>query len=69
MILSISDIFLINNGPVANSGIQLPIPLILIMYLELADFWKMMTDSPKKGSIPWNRQEELATSKSPLLAV
>ena len=39
VILSFSDIFLINNGPVADSGIQLPIPLILmyIMYSEVAD--------------------------------
>ena len=35
-ILSFSDIFLINNEPVADSGIQLPIPLILI-HLEMAD--------------------------------
>ena len=28
-ILPFSDIFLNNNGPVANSGIQLPIPLNL----------------------------------------
>ena len=32
VILSFSDIFLINIGPVANSGIQLSIPLIL-MYI------------------------------------
>ena len=31
-ILSFSDIFLISNGPVADSGIQLPMPLIL-MYI------------------------------------
>ena len=56
-----------NNGPFANSGIQLPIPLI---YVQKVD------DSPKKRPLrlkKWpnwrNQQEESATSKWPLLAV
>ena len=34
-ILSFSDIFLINNGPVANSRIHLPIPLIFDVHKVL----------------------------------
>ena len=45
-ILSFSDIFPNNNGPVANSGFQLPIPLIFNV-----DMYSEMADSPKKWPI------------------
>ena len=64
VILTFSDLFLIDNGSLADSPKKWPIPLILvyIMYLEMAD-------SPKKWPIPRNQQEESATSKFPLLAI
>ena len=51
-------------GPVADSGIQLPNPLIFNIHI-----YSEMADSPKIWPILQNQQEELATSKSPLLAV
>ena len=49
---------------VADSGIQLPTPLIFNVYM-----YSEMADSPEIWPILHNRQEISATSKSPLLAV
>ena len=61
LILTFTDVFLIDNGSLTDSSKKRPIPLILL-YLEMANF-------PKKWPISCNRQEGLATSKSTLSAV
>jgi hypothetical protein len=70
-ILSFYDIFLIDNGPLADSFKKWAIPKIFNVHHVLKNglFLSKMADSYKKYPIPRNRPGESANSKSPLFAV
>ena len=67
-ILSFPVLFLIVNGALVDSWVLLPISLINV-HKKWPIPLKKVADSSKTWPILWNRLEESANSKSPLLAI